>query len=224
MSFTLPDFEESRQQMVRRQLAARGIGDDRVLAVMREVPRHRFVPPDLIDSAYHDNPLPIGLGQTISQPYIVAFMTEMLRLTPQSKVLEIGTGSGYQTAILSRLAGHVFTVEVVAALAEHSRSLLNELGYSDNVDFHVGDGSAGWPEYAPFDGIIVTAAAPSIPVPLSEQLAEGGSLVIPVGPAGYQSLVRQTRRGTDLPIEHLTAVAFVPLLGQHGWRESEFRG
>jgi protein-L-isoaspartate(D-aspartate) O-methyltransferase len=204
--------------MVERQLAERGIRDERVLDVMREVPRHRFVPEDMWDMAYRDTPLPIGYGQTISQPYIVAYMTQMLHLTPDDRVLEVGTGSGYQVAILSRLANQVYTIERVEELAKCAEQVVRELGYS-NVMFRVSDGGYGWPEAAPFDAIIVTAAAPEVPQPLIAQLAEGASLVAPIGPAGYQELVRLTRQGEKNKVDHLVPVAFVPLVGEHGWRE-----
>jgi protein-L-isoaspartate(D-aspartate) O-methyltransferase len=215
-----PSLEEARQQMVERQLAQRGITDERVLQVMREVPRHRFVPEDLWDMAYRDTPLPIGHGQTISQPYIVAYMTQMLHLDPDDRVLEVGTGSGYQVAILSRLAKQVYTIERVEELARHAEQVLQELGY-DNVLVRVGDGGYGWPEAAPFDAIIVTAAAPEVPPPLIVQLAESAPLVAPIGPAGYQELVRLYRRGDRTQIERLAPVAFVPLVGEHGWREQD---
>jgi protein-L-isoaspartate(D-aspartate) O-methyltransferase len=213
-------FEEACQQMVERQLAGRGISDERVLQVMRDVPRHRFVPEDMWDMSYRDTPLPIGHGQTISQPYIVAYMTQMLHLTPDDRVLEVGTGSGYQVAILSRLAKHVYSIERVEELARRAEQVLQELGY-DNVTIRVGDGGYGWPEAAPFDAIIVTAAAPEVPQPLIAQLAEGAPLVAPIGPAGYQELVRLYKRGGRPKIEHLVPVAFVPLIGEHGWRERD---
>jgi protein-L-isoaspartate(D-aspartate) O-methyltransferase len=213
-------LEESRHQMVERQLAGRGITDERVLQVMREVPRHRFVPEDLWDMAYRDTPLPIGQGQTISQPYIVAYMTQMLNLTPDDRVLEVGTGSGYQVAILSRLAEQVYTIERVRELAEQAKHIIKELGYN-NVMFRVGDGGYGWPEAAPFDAIIVTAAAPEVPQPLVDQLAADAPLVAPIGPAGYQELVRLTKHGEQTAIEKLVPVAFVPLVGEHGWRERD---
>lgn len=211
------NFEEARHRMVERQLAQRGINDERVLQVMREVPRHRFVPEDMWDMAYRDTPLPIGHDQTISQPYIVAYMTQMLHLTPGDRVLEIGTGSGYQAAILSCLAKQVYTLERVPELAQHAEQVLQELGYH-NIQVRVGDGGYGWPEAAPFDAIIVTAAAPELPQPLIDQLAEGAPIVAPIGPAGYQELVRLYRRGDRTQIEHLVPVAFVPLIGEHGWR------
>lgn len=213
-------FEEARYQMVERQLAGRGITDERVLEAMREVPRHRFVPEDMGDMAYRDTPLPIGHGQTISQPYIVAYMTQTLHLTPDNRVLEVGTGSGYQVAILSRLANQIYTVERVEELSRCAEQIVQELGY-DNIAFRVGDGGYGWPEVAPFDAIIVTAAAPEVPQPLIAQLADGATLVAPVGPAGYQELVRLTKQGEGTKVEHLVPVAFVPLVGEHGWRERD---
>ncbi|UCC88127.1 MAG: protein-L-isoaspartate(D-aspartate) O-methyltransferase [Anaerolineales bacterium] len=211
-------FEEARQQMVERQLAQRGIVDERVLQAMREVPRHRFVPEDLWDMAYRDTPLPIGYDQTISQPYIVAYMTQMLHLSPDDRVLEVGTGSGYQAAILSRLAKQVYTIERVEGLAQCAEQVLQDLDYR-NVLVRIGDGGYGWPEAAPFDAIIITAAAPEVPPPLIAQLAEDAPLVTPVGPAGYQELVRLHKRGDQTQLEHLVPVAFVPLVGEHGWRE-----
>ena len=213
-------FEEARQRMVDQQLAPRGISDERVLQVMREVPRHRFVPPDLQNAAYNDNPLPIGCNQTISQPYIVAYMTEKLQLEPGDRVLEIGTGSGYQAAVLSRLAEQVYTIERIEELARRAQQALKDLGY-ENIQFRMGDGSCGWAEAAPYDAIIVTAAAPEIPPPLIDQLADGASLVAPVGPAGYQDLVRLIKRGGRTHSEHLTPVAFVPLVGEHGWQDRD---
>ena len=220
MFHTKPSFEEARQQMVERQLAQRGITDERVLQAMNEVPRHHFVPEDLWDMAYRDTPLPIGHDQTISQPYIVAYMTQMLRLTSHERVLEVGTGSGYQAAILSRLAKQVYSIERVADLARRAEQVLQELGYH-NVLIQVGDGGYGWPEAAPFEAIIVTAAAPEVPAPLIAQLAEGALLIAPIGPAGYQELVRVCRRGDQAQVEHLVPVAFVPLLGEHGWPERD---
>ena len=213
-------FEEARQRMVDQQLVPRGISDERVLQVMREVPRHRFVPPDSQNAAYHDNPLPIGCNQTISQPYIVAYMTEMLQLKPEDRVLEIGTGSGYQAAVLSRLAKQVYTIERIEELARRAQQTLKDLGY-ENIQFRIGDGSCGWPEAGPYDAIIVTAAAPEIPPPLIDQLAPGASLVAPVGSTGHQDLVRLVKRGGRTHSEHLTPVAFVPLVGEHGWQDGD---
>jgi protein-L-isoaspartate(D-aspartate) O-methyltransferase len=213
-------FEEARQWMVERQLAQRGITDERVLQAMRTVPRHKFVPEDLWDMAYRDTPLPIGHDQTISQPYIVAYMTQMLHLTPDDRVLEVGTGSGYQAAILSRLAKQVYTIERMEGLAQRADQILQELGYQ-NIQVRLGDGGYGWADAAPFNAIIITAAAPEIPPPLIAQLAEGAPLVAPIGPAGYQELVRLYKRGDQTELEHLVPVAFVPLVGEHGWREQD---
>jgi len=212
------DLEAARLRMVDQQLIGRGIKDQRVLQAMREVPRHRFVPSNLWDVAYNDSPLPIGQGQTISQPYIVAYMSELLNLKPEHQALEIGTGSGYQAAVLSRLARRVYTVERIETLSHQAQQILNELGYT-NIQYRISDGGYGWPEAAPFDAIIVTAAAPEVPAPLLAQLGEGACLVAPVGPAGYQELVRLTRCGEHTFTEYLTPVAFVPLVGEHGWRE-----
>ena len=178
------DMTEERNEMVRTQIQARGVRDPRVLQAMREVKRHLFVPGESAEDAYEDYPLPIGEGQTISQPYIVALMTELLELQPDDKVLEIGTGSGYQAAILSRLAREVRSIEIVPSLAETAGKRLDLLGY-DNVHLRVGDGYKGWPDEAPFDAIIVTAAPPEIPQALVDQLAEGGRMVVPVG-TNYQ--------------------------------------
>lgn len=209
--------------MVERQLRARDIKDERVLEAMAEVPRHRFVPREYQASAYADGPLPIGEGQTISQPYIVAYMTQLLELTPEDRVLEIGTGSGYQAAVLGSLADEVYTVERVPELATKARKTLKELGF-ENVHVVQRDGSGGLPEHAPYEAIIVTAAAPETPEPLKEQLAEGGRLVVPVGSRGGQVLERWLRRGEEVRRERLAPVAFVPLLGDHGWSEEEDKG
>ncbi len=210
------NYEKEREHMVESQLARRGIKDKRVLDAMRQVPRHLFVPDDMRGLAYCDCPLPIGQGQTISQPYIVALMTELLELTGQEKVLELGTGSGYQAAILSCLVRQVYSVERHAALAEQAEKVLAQLGY-DNVVISVGDGTLGWPEHSPYEAIIVTAAAPDVPEPLTEQLADGGRLVAPVGSRWSQVLAKVRRQGETLVKEHLTAVAFVPLVGKYGW-------
>ena len=216
-------YRRQREQMVETQIARRGIADPRVLEAMRSVPRHRFVPPDLLASAYADCALPIGEGQTISQPYIVALMTEALELRGHERVLEIGTGSGYQAAILSKLAREVYTIERHAVLAKRAKELLDELGYH-NVHVRVGDGTAGWPEEAPFEGIIITAAAPEVPQPLLDQLADGGRLVAPVGPAGFQNLVCVRKKGKRTTTRHLVPVAFVPLIGKYGWPEKKQGG
>lgn len=208
-----------REKMVREQIVARGIRDTRLLEVMRELPRHLFVPPDLMQEAYQDNPLPIDAGQTISQPYMVALMTELLALRGGEKVLEIGTGSAYQAAILGRLARQVVSVEKQESLAPPARERLRSLGV-DNVEVIVGDGSVGLPREAPFDAIIVTAGAPAIPQPLLEQLADGGRLVIPVGSSGMQTLILATREGDDFRREEKGGCVFVPLVGKHGWKWS----
>ncbi|GIX48564.1 MAG: hypothetical protein KatS3mg131_2775 [Candidatus Tectimicrobiota bacterium] len=209
-------YAAAREAMVRYQLQRRGITDARVLQAMREVPRHLFVPPEWRDEAYEDRPLPIGEDQTISQPYMVALMVQSLGLKGHERVLEVGTGSGYQAAVLSRLAAKVYTVEYFATLAERAREVLRRLGY-DNVEVIVGDGSLGLPQYAPYDGIIVAAAAPRVPPPLKEQLADGGRLVIPVGDALAQDLLIITRHGETYQEERSVPCRFVPLLGQEGW-------
>lgn len=209
-----------RERMVREQLEARGISDRRVLEALRELPRHLFVPPDLAPEAYSDSPLPIGSGQTISQPYMVAWMTELLGLEGREKVLEVGTGSGYQAAVLGRLAREVVSIEKHEGLAVKARELLGALGM-DNVRVLVGDGSAGLPGEAPFDAIIVTAGAPSIPRPLEEQLADGGRLVIPVGPSGMQELTLVVREGERLVRREMGGCVFVPLVGRHGWKRGK---
>jgi protein-L-isoaspartate(D-aspartate) O-methyltransferase len=212
------DYEKQREQMVKTQIVSRGIRDERVLAAMRAVPRHRFVPDHVVGSAYRDSPLPIGGGQTISQPYIVALMTELLQLQVSDKVLEIGTGSGYQAAVLAQIAAEVITVERIPALAKDAFQTLTDLGY-ENIGVKVSDGTLGWPDEAPYDVIIVTAAAPSIPDPLKEQLADGGRLVAPVGPRRAQTLQRVRRTGDRFHTESLIGVAFVPLVGEYGWQE-----
>jgi protein-L-isoaspartate(D-aspartate) O-methyltransferase len=204
--------DDDAAQMVERQLRRQGIADARVLAAMRAVPRHRFVPADQQDAAYDDRPLPIGFGQTISQPYIVAFMTEALALAPTDAVLEVGTGCGYQTAVLAELGGEVSTIEVVPELAVRARAIFAALGL-DRIEVRTGDGYRGWPERAPFDKVIVTAAPPALPEALVEQLAIGGIMVVPVGPAlGDQELriVRKTPRG--VVTERSLAVRFVPMV------------
>ena len=207
-----------RERMVRNQIESRDVRDGRVLAAMRSVPRHRFVPAYQVGAAYRDTPLAIGQGQTISQPYIVALMTELLALRGEERVLEIGTGSGYQAAVLSLLAAEVITIERFDSLAQEAAERLARLGYS-NVHVHVGDGTQGWPDEAPYDAIIVTAASPQVPEPLQGQLAEGGRLVVPVGPRWTQHLVRVRRRGGRFDTETLIGVAFVPLIGEHGWQD-----
>jgi protein-L-isoaspartate(D-aspartate) O-methyltransferase len=203
--------DAGRARMVKEQIEGRDIKDPRTLAALRKVPRHLFVPEASASQAYSDFPLPIGQGQTISQPYIVAFMTEALGLRGGEKVLEIGTGSGYQAAVLGEIAGRVYTIEIVPELAAQARERLARLGYR-NVEVRAGDGYLGWPEAAPFDAIMVTAAAPRIPEPLKEQLKDGGRLVIPVGDE-YQELIVVTRRGSSYDERRVLAVRFVPMTG-----------
>jgi len=198
------------------ELRGQGIRDERVLAALGRVPRHRFVPPHLVPHAYEDRPLPIGSGQTISQPYIVALSTEALALGPGDRVLEIGTGSGYQTAILAELAGEVHTVERLPELSAGARERLAALGYR-NVHFRVGDGTLGWPEAAPFDAILVTAGAPRVPRKLLEQLGPGGRMVIPVGGRWSQELTLVRREEEGFVHERLCPCTFVPLIGEEGW-------
>jgi protein-L-isoaspartate(D-aspartate) O-methyltransferase len=214
------NFAQARDRMVERQLARRGVRDPRVLAAMREVPREAFVPPDLRPHAYDDGPLPIGEGQTISQPYIVALMAEAAALGPSDRVLEVGAGSGYAAAVLGRLAARVHAVERRPALARAAADRLRALGYA-NVELRAGDGTLGWPEAAPFDAILVAAGGPDVPRSLQDQLAPGGRLVIPIGPnGGPQTLVRVTRTGPDaFERQDLGGVRFVPLIGQEGWAE-----
>ncbi|MFH0962384.1 MAG: protein-L-isoaspartate(D-aspartate) O-methyltransferase [Planctomycetota bacterium] len=203
--------------MVEGQIARRGIRDERVLEAFRRVPREEFVPEGYRRSAYEDHPLDIGSGQTISQPYMVALMTEALALTGKEGVLEIGTGSGYQTAILAVLAKRVYTIERIATLSERARETLERLGYA-NVEYHVGDGTLGWPERRTFERIMVTAAAPSVPEPLGTQLGEGGLLVIPVGGPWEQSLCVVEKRGGGLTQRSVCGCVFVKLIGEHGWK------
>lgn len=211
-------YAAARARMVESQIVARGVCAPRVLEVLRAVPRHEFVPPEQRDYAYSDGPLPIGNGQTISQPYIVALMSELLDLKGHEKVLEVGTGSGYQAAVLAHLAREVHSIERYANLARYAARLLHDLGLN-NVHIHVGDGSLGLPEQAPFDGIVVTAAAPDIPKTLRGQLADGGRLVVPVGARGNQTLEVWTRLGARFEYEQIIPVAFVPLVGEEGWQE-----
>ena len=204
-----------RRQMVREQLEPleRGIVDARVLAAMRTVPRHEFVPAEVREAAYEDTPLPIGHGQTISQPFIVAFMTQVLSPTPKDRVLEIGTGSGYQAAVLAGLVGEVYTIEIVEPLAQRAKGVLQRLGYT-NVFVRAGDGYQGWPEAAPFDAIIVTCAPDRVPAPLVAQLRDGGRMIVPVGPEdGVQELVLLTKRGDALERRAVLPVRFVPMTG-----------
>lgn len=216
---TAPNPE--RQAMVERQLKPRGIRDPLVLDAMGAVPREVFLPPERRHLAYSDQAVPIGQGQTISQPYMVAAMTEALRPRPGDRVLEVGTGSGYQTAVLAWIVSEVFTVERFEPLSEAARRILDGLDV-DNVHYRVGDGSLGWPEEGPFDGILVTAGAPRVPDVLKEQVSDdGGRLVIPVGPRSTQELVRYVKEGTEIVAEHLMACRFVPLVGEEGWEEDD---
>ena len=201
----------AREEMVRAQIASRGIDDDRVLDAMMKVPRELFVREEDRKAAFHDGPIPIGCGQTISQPYIVAYMTDLLRLGEGARVLEIGTGCGYQTAVLAEIASKVYTIEVIGELAERAKATLSSMGYS-NIEYRTGDGHGGWPEEAPFDAVIVTAAPGSVPPALKEQLADGGILVIPVGTSA-QYIHRIVRKGEEFEDEGLIAVRFVPLTG-----------
>nr|WP_305040954.1 protein-L-isoaspartate(D-aspartate) O-methyltransferase [Geobacter sp. SVR] len=204
--------------MIREHLAGRGISDPAVLSAMRTVPREAFVDSNLQDLAYDDNPLPIGDGQTISQPYIVAYMIEALEVTPADTVLEIGTGSGYAAAVLSRMAGHVHTVERLESLARSADRRLRMLGY-DNVTVHLGDGTLGWPEQAPYDAVVVTAGAPHVPKQLLGQLTIGGRMVIPVGSSSHMQVLFRVRRTDEHEFrqEELCGVRFVPLIGADAW-------
>jgi protein-L-isoaspartate(D-aspartate) O-methyltransferase len=206
------EYERHREAMVREQIEARGVKDPLTLRALRKVPRHELVPADVRGSSYEDHPLPIGHEQTISQPYIVAFMTEALGLKGGETVLEVGTGSGYQAAVLAEIAARVYTIEIVEPLATRARADLARLGYR-NAEVRAGDGYKGWPEAAPFDAIIVTAAAPTIPAPLKEQLKDGGRLVIPVG-EDDQRLMVLTRRGAQFEERVLLPVRFVPMTGE----------
>lgn len=205
-------FGKARQRMVTEQLVARDIVDTLVLAAMEEIPRHEFVPASLREAAYGDHPLPIGQGQTISQPYIVAFMAQALGLTAEDRALEIGTGSGYQVAVLARLVERVCTIEIIPSLGDSADALLRRQGY-DNVTVRIGDGYKGWPCAAPFDAIIVTAAPDHVPPALVQQLAEGGRMVLPVGDR-HQRLLRLTRRDGEVHTETLLPVRFVPMTGE----------
>jgi protein-L-isoaspartate(D-aspartate) O-methyltransferase len=210
------DERAQREAMVASQIAARGVRDPRVLAAMREVPRHLFVGEAWRAQAYDDRPLPIGDGQTISQPYMVAIMTETIAAEPWHRVLEIGTGSGYQAAVLARLSRQVVTIERLESLAAAARSMFERLAL-DNVEVVVGDGTEGYPPGAPYDRIVVTAGAPGVPESLTAQLADGGRLVIPVGPSGHQQLLTIDRAGGTFTERTGVACVFVPLVGRHGW-------
>lgn len=210
------DDEYLRNLMVERQLVARGISDPRVLEAMRAVPRHRFMPEYSRKNAYDDMALPIGQNQTISQPYMVAIMTELLRLSGSERVLEIGTGSGYQAAVLAHLAREVVTVERIPELAGTAQAALRELGY-ENVICILSDGTLGAPDHAPFDRILVTAGSPDVPIPLIDQLGEGGILVAPVGDRASQQIVQLIKSGGDIQKNYKTHCIFVPLIGRYGW-------
>lgn len=212
------EFATARNRMVESQLLSRGLKDTLVLDTMRKVPRHRFVEEALVSQAYNDHPLPIGEKQTISQPYMVALMTEALELQGNERVLEIGTGSGYQTAILAELADKIYSIERIRSLSVKARRILDDLGYF-NVVLKVSDGTVGFKEEAPFDAIIVTAGSPDVPQPLVDQLAMGGRLVVPVGDRYTQSLMRIVRGKEGITKTDLGGCRFVNLLGRHGWKE-----
>lgn len=216
-NFSIPEddnnvYAQKRWEMVETQIISRGIRDSKLIRAMLKIPRHKFVPENLRDIAYGDNPLPVGIEQTISQPYIVALMTELLRLNSGEKVLEVGTGSGYQTAILAEMGCKVYTIEILEPLSEKAQQVLKSLGYED-IHYKIGDGYRGWPQFAPFDAIIVTAAPDHMPQPLIEQLKTNGRMIIPVG-AQYQELLltKKTDKGTDM--KTVTPVRFVPMTGE----------
>jgi len=212
------DYRLARERMVKNQLIPRGIADENVLQAMGKIQRHLFVEEALVGEAYNDHPLPIGNKQTISQPYIVALMTEALELTGKEKVLEIGTGSGYQTAILAELSDMVYTVERIEPLLEKSKTLLKSLGYT-NVYFKAYDGTLGWEDFAPYDAIMVTAGAPKVPEPLLKQLADGGRMIIPIGNKYSQDLIKVTRVDDRFVENNLGGCRFVDLIGEHGWKD-----
>lgn len=214
-------YKRQRIQMVEKQILQRGLNQPRLLAALESVPRHRFVPEGYRSAAYDDSPLPIGHSQTISQPYIVALMTDLLGLDGDERVLEIGTGSGYQAAILAKMTAEVHTVEYIPELATRAENLLKELGL-DNVHVHNGDGSLGWPDAAPYGGILVAAAAPNAPRALLQQLNDGGRLVLPVGGRGMQNLEVWEKRDGELRSKVEAAVAFVPLRGEEGWDREDW--
>jgi protein-L-isoaspartate(D-aspartate) O-methyltransferase len=212
------NYEKERGRMVDEQLVGRGVKDERVLAVMRKIPRHEFLPEGIRGMAYNDSALPLGEGQTMSQPYMVALMTESLRLKGTERVLEIGTGSGYQAAVLAELCEKVYTVERIKSLADKARVTLDRLGYK-SVAIKVYDGTYGWKEMAPFDAIIVTAGSPDIPAPLVEQLKVGGRMSIPVGDRYGQQLITVVKTAEGVTTERSIPCVFVPLIGNHGWKE-----
>ena len=212
------NYEKERSRMVDEQIVSRGVKDERVLAVMRKIPRHEFLPEAIRGMSYADNALPLGEGQTMSQPYMVALMTELLGLKGSERVLEIGTGSGYQAAVLAELCGKVYSVERVKPLADKARVQLDRLGYK-SVAIKVYDGTYGWKEMAPFDAIMVTAGSPDIPAPLVEQLKAGGRMVIPVGDRYGQQLITVVKTAEGMITERSIPCVFVPLIGNHGWKE-----
>lgn len=214
----MDSYDVQREAMVEQQVRRRGVKDLATLQAMRDVPRHLFVPPELQKHAYEDSPLPIGMDQTISQPYIVALMIEAAQLTPEARVLDIGTGSGYAAAVLSRIVSEVCSIERIEPLAQKAAALLKELGFN-NITVKAGDGTKGWPEGGPFDAIIVTAGAPVVPEAFKSQLKEGGRVIIPVGDASSQHLLRlcKTPKG-DYTRELIEHVRFVPLIGEQGWQ------
>ncbi len=213
------NFELARAQMVEEQLLARGINDARVLAAMRKIPRHLFVDRALQNHAYEDSPLPIDADQTISQPYMVALMSQSLDLTGHERVLEIGTGSGYQTAVLAELAAEVFSIERMSVLSQDAATRLQRLGYQSRVHLRSGDGVGGWPEAGPFHAMVITAAVQQIPRPLLGQLATDGRLLLPLGEADLQGLARVRKSGDGLHVDYLGECRFVKLIGQYGWEE-----
>ncbi len=212
------NYEKERHRMVDEQIMGRGVKDERVLAAMRKVLRHEFLPEAIRGMAYADNALPIGEGQTMSQPYMVALMSELLGLKGNERVLEIGTGSGYQAAVLAELCEKVYSVERIKTLADKARAVLDRLGYQ-RVAIKVYDGTYGWKEMAPFDAIIVTAGSPDIPVPLTEQLKENGKMIIPVGERYGQMLLKIVKTAQGTVVERSIPCVFVPLIGNHGWQE-----
>ncbi|MHB8807895.1 MAG: protein-L-isoaspartate(D-aspartate) O-methyltransferase [Anaerolineaceae bacterium] len=216
------DFVKARARMVELQILQRGITSQPVLDAFRKVPRHLFVPEEDQAEAYADYPIPIGFGQTISQPYIVALMTEKAQLKTEDTVLEIGTGSGYQAAILSCLCKKIDSIERISALGKQAQKVLSELGFN-NVAVHIADGTGGWPDAAPYDAILVTAGSPSVPPPLQLQLRNGGRLIIPVGSSWHQDLQLWIKTETDFEMETIIPVVFVPLLGKWGWEGERYR-
>ena len=212
------NYEKERMRMVREQIVGRGVTNERVLAAMRKVPRHEFLPEGIRAMAYQDSALPLGEGQTMSQPYMVAFMSEFMELSGPERILEIGTGSGYQAAVLSELCSKVYTVERIKLLADRARATLDRLGYR-SVAIKVYDGTYGWKDMAPFDAIMVTAGSPDIPAPLIDQLKEGGRLVIPVGDRYGQTLLKVVKTAQGPVTQRSIPCTFVPLIGNHGWKD-----